>query len=94
MLNVTNSVGADGKEYTNIETINPVPAQIKKAGLPDPHNDKMLYSIENSSPDVFEKLSENIKKTIMNSPEWQERNAKKASQGFYDDDLSDINEPF
>jgi hypothetical protein len=91
MLNVTESVGKDGKHYTNIETINPVPAQIKKAGLPEAHNDTMLYSIENSGKDVFDKLSENVKKTIMDSPEWQERAAKK------DDDFADLdykNEPF
>jgi hypothetical protein len=96
MLNVTKSVGNDGKEYTNIETINPVPAQIKKAGLPEGHNDTMLYSIDNSSQQVFDKLSEGIKKTIMNSPEWQERMAKKGRDPL-DDDFADLdykNEPF
>lgn len=96
MLNVTKSTGNDGKEYTNIETINPVPAQIKKAGLPEGHNDTMIYSIENSSFEIFDMLSENVRKTIMASPEWQERNAKKSKDPF-DDDLSDLdlnNEPF
>jgi hypothetical protein len=92
MLNVTESVGKDGKHYTNIETINPVPAQIKKAGLPEAHNDTMLYSIENSGKDVFEKLSENVKKTIMDSPEWQERAAKRGDDDFADLDYK--NEPF
>jgi hypothetical protein len=92
MLNVTESVGKDGKHYTNIETINPVPAQIKKAGLPEAHNDTMLYSIENSGKDVFDKLSENVKKTIMDSPEWQERAAKRGDDDFADLDYK--NEPF
>jgi hypothetical protein len=98
MLNVTKSMGNDGKEYTNIETINPVPAQIKKVGLPDPHNETMLYSIDNSSQQVFDKLSEGIKKTIMSSPEWQEKAAKTSKRdGNFDDDMSDLdfkNEPF
>ena len=94
MLNVTKSVGNDGKEYTNIETINPVPAQIKKVGLPEAHNDTMIYSIENSPQQAFDKLSEGVKKTIQNSPEWQQKSKKATPQDFYDDDISDINEPF
>jgi hypothetical protein len=94
MLNVTKSVGNDGKEYTNIETINPVPAQIKKVGLPEAHNDTMIYSIENSPQQVFDKLSEGVKKTIQGSPEWQQKSKKATPQDFYDDDISDINEPF
>lgn len=94
MLNVTKSVGNDGKEYTNIETINPVPAQIKKVGLPEAHNDTMIYSIENSPQQAFDKLSEGVKKTIQGSPEWQQKAKKATPQDFYDDDISDINEPF
>jgi len=94
MLNVTKSVGNDGKEYTNIETINPVPAQIKKVGLPEAHNDTMIYSIENSPQQAFDKLSEGVKKTIQGSPEWQQKSKKATPQDFYDDDISDINEPF
>lgn len=94
MLNVTKSVGNDGKEYTNIETINPVPAQIKKVGLPEAHNDTMIYSIENSPQQAFDKLSEGVKKTIQASPEWEQKSKKATPQDFYDDDISDINEPF
>lgn len=95
MLNVTKNTGGDGKEYTNIETINPVPAQIKKAGLPDPHNDTLVYSIENSDEDVFSKLSEGIRKTIEASPEFQARNKGGKKQAAYDDGFGDDpNEPF
>jgi len=95
MLNVTKSTGNDGKEYTNIETINPVPQQIKKAGLPEGHNEMMIYSIENSPQEVFEKLSEGVKKTITGSPEYQQKAKKVSAQSFYDDDIPDFgNEPF
>jgi len=91
MLNVTKSLGNDDKEYTNIETINPVPAQIKKAGLPAPHNDTLIYSIDSSGEDVFNKLSEGVRKTISNSPEFQ----AKSKQAPYDDGFGDNpNEPF
>lgn len=94
MLNVTKSVGNDGKEYTNIETINPVPAQIKKVGLPEAHNDTMIYSIENSPQQVFDKLSEGVKKTIQGSPEWQQKSKKASPQDFYNDNIYETNEPF
>lgn len=95
MLNITESKGNDGKTYTNIETINPVPVQIKKVGLPEPHNDLLIYDIDESPSEVFEKLSEKIKNTIMGSPEWQQKSKKATAQGFYDDDISDLNdEPF
>lgn len=95
MLNVTKSTGGDGKEYTNIETINPVPAQIKKAGLPEPHNETMIYSIDKSGDDVYQKLSEGVRKTIANSPEYQARNKSNLKQTPYDDGFGDDpNEPF
>lgn len=85
LLNIVKTLGGDGKEYTNIETINPVPASMKRNGLPQAHNPTMLYSIENSSPADFEKLSENVKKTIMNSPEWQEKNQKQPFEDSIDE---------
>lgn len=88
MLNITKNVGNDGKEYTNIETINPVPAPMKKAGLPEPHNETMLFSIDNSDSSAFEKLSEGIKKTISASPEWQSK-GKKGSPDPFDDNIDD-----
>jgi hypothetical protein len=95
MLNITKSIGNDSKEYTNIETINPVPMQIKKAGLPDPHNDTMIYSIDSSDEDTFNKLSEGVRKTIESSPEFQGRNKGVKKQAAYDDGFGDDpNEPF
>ena len=95
MLNITKSIGNDSKEYTNIETINPVPMQIKKAGLPDPHNDTMIYSIQNSDEDTFNKLSEGVRKTVEASPEFQDKNKGGKKQAAYDDGFGDDpNEPF
>lgn len=87
MLNVTKSIGNDGKEYTNIETINPVPAQIKKSGLPLAHNDTMLFSIDSGTPETFGKLSEGIRKTIAQSPEWQ---SKGKNSDPFNDSLEDF----
>ena len=90
MLNVIESQGQDGNTYTNIETINPVPAQVKKAGLPEAHNETLLYSIQDSTPADFAKLSENLQKTIQKSPEWQAKYGGKSHGGFTDDSLDDV----
>jgi len=75
MLSVTRDAGRDGKEYTNIQAIMPVPSHLKKAGLPEPHNTPAMYSIEDHDAAIFETLSENVKKKIMASPEFQSHGA-------------------
>ena len=61
----------DGKEYTNIANINPVPKIIKERGMPAGVNKTMLFAISDADMEIFDTLSENLKKKIMASPEWQ-----------------------
>lgn len=90
MITVTRTMGNNGKEYTNIATINPVLPAIKKQGLPPGVNPLGIFAI--SSPDMalFDTFSERIKETIVSSPEWQNKasvqSAKKtpAPAGFED----------
>jgi hypothetical protein len=89
MISVAKSIGHDGKEYTNINNINPVPAKIKKAGLPDPHNDAKLFSIEDPDMQMFETFGAKLKEKIGNSPEWQRKKGKVKDESF-DDTLDDI----
>ena len=91
MLSISRSAGHDGKEYTNIQAIMPVPAHLKKAGLPDPYNTPQMYSIEDHDNEIFESLSENVKKTIMASPEFQSRNPHTMSRAVpVETDTDDI----
>ena len=91
MISVTKNAGNNGKEYTNIANINPVPANIKKAGLPDPHNPPQLFTIANADMAIFDTFSENLKNKITSSPEWQSRtvtHSGKTDNSFdLDDDL-------
>jgi hypothetical protein len=64
----------------------PVPTNVKKAGLPEPHNTPAMYSIEDHDDAVFETLSEGIKKVIMSSPEFQSRNPHQSAVSQDDDD--------
>ena len=89
MISVAKSIGHDGKEYTNINNINPVPATIKKAGLPDPHNEANLFSLEEPDMTIFETFGAKLKEKISNSPEWQHKHGKKKAESF-DDSLDDV----
>jgi hypothetical protein len=86
MISVSKSLGADGKEYTNIANINPVPSNIKKAGLPEGINDLKLFSIDEPDMDLFASFGDKLRAKIESSPEWQRRSGKK-TDGFEDDDI-------
>lgn len=90
MLSVSRDAAANGKEYTNIQAIMPVPAHVKKSGLPEPHNPVAMYSIEDHDDAVFETLSEGIKKVIMQSPEFQSRNPHQSVSVAAQDEDDDI----
>jgi hypothetical protein len=61
----------NGKTYTNIATINPVPSNIRKVGLPDGHNELKLFSIADADLALFESFSDGLKDKIRKSPEWE-----------------------
>lgn len=73
MISVARSPGKNGKEYTNIMSVNPVPASIKKSGLPEGVNQVAIFSINDVDLELFETFSKNLKEKIMSSPEWQAR---------------------
>jgi hypothetical protein len=79
MLNVIDAVGKDGKTYNNIKGITPVPSSIKQIGLPAPVNKNEFFMISDPDMVMFETFSENLKKKITSSPQWQKRNAPQNS---------------
>ena len=79
MLNIIDRVGTDGKTYTNVNGLTPVPSVIKQAGLPAPVNKNELFNIGDPDMAMFETFSDNLKKKISSSPEWQKRNAPQNS---------------
>lgn len=94
MLSVVKEQGNDGNEYTNISSINPVSSQIKKAGLPEGHNELKIFDLENPDMALFETFGNKIKEKIQSTPEWNKKilpTPKQAqiSSGFDDID-SDI----
>lgn len=90
MLSVAKDVGNNGKEYTNIMSVNTVPVAIKKAGLPEGVNKLAMFTIMNPDMDLFETFSNNLKEKIKASPEWEsnsKRGVAKSGSGF--DDMGD-----
>ena len=90
MLSVAKDVGNNGKEYTNIMSVNSVPVPIKKAGLPEGVNKLAMFTIMNPDMDLFETFSNNLKEKIKASPEWEsnsKREVAKSGSGF--EDLND-----
>jgi hypothetical protein len=94
MVSVIKAMGNNGKEYTNIAAIMSVPPAIKKAGMPEGHNDLKMFSIDEPDMVLFEGFSNGLKEKIGKSPEWQARGgtsapalSKAPSSGF--DDMDD-----
>lgn len=68
----------NGQTYTNIANINPVPASIKKNGLPEGKNEPKIFDISNPDMALFDTFSDNLQMKIQKSPEWQSRNGNAA----------------
>ena len=76
MLNVIEKQGTDGKMYVNVNGITPVPAMIKQAGLPQPVNKTEVFMLDEPDMEMFNTFSDNLKKKIMTTPEWEKLNGK------------------
>lgn len=75
MLNVVEQDGSNGKTYSNISSITPLPR-----GLPKPSSSTPLISFDVDNPDmqVFGKFHAKLQETIQASVEWRERTARLA----------------
>lgn len=89
MISVTKTKRDEGREYTNIANINPVPANIKKAGLPEGHNPAQMFTIANADMALYETFSDNLRAKIASSPEWESRTVTHRSESLKDDSLDD-----
>lgn len=92
MLSVVKEQGKDGKEYTNITSINPVPASMKKAGLPEGHNELKIFDIDSPDMALFETFGQRMREKIEASPEWQQRGSpaqQSSSGGSKFEDMTD-----
>lgn len=89
MLTITHSE-SNGKTYTNIAGINPVPANMKKAGLPEGVNELKIFDISDPDMELFDSFSENLKNKIQSSPEWQDRHGGGAPEKAPSQSIRDL----
>lgn len=98
MITASKAVGNNGKEYTNIVSINPVPVAIKKAGMPEGFNKLAMFVISNPDMELFETFGNGLKEKITSSPEWRARGPAPqpapGSTGSGFDDMDDDSIPF
>lgn len=91
MLNLLEKRGNDGKVYTNVDAITPVPGVVKQAGLPVAHNKDELFSFQNPDLALLETFSNNLKNRIKSSPEYLklDPNQYPSREPGSDDDLGE-----
>lgn len=68
MLNITTSEN-NGKTYTNIAGITPLPQALRNA-KPDPVHKTVLFDLDEPDWDVFQKFHEKLQEQIKKSPEF------------------------
>jgi len=66
----------DGKKYVNIQSVTPLP---KGVSVPEGHNEVTHFDLDDPDWLVFESLSQGLKDTIMQSPEYEKAASVTAS---------------
>ena len=87
MLTVEENPGSNGRMYTNVSSVSPVHATLKK-NLPQGYNPVDFFSMTDRNMDVFDRLSDRIKEKIQLAPEWSVKKApQKAVAVDVDEDI-------
>jgi len=80
MLNVIQRPNKEGKIFSNVDTVSPVPSLVSKAGLPEGFNFLQVFRLADPDMEMFETFSKGLKAKIEASPEWQAIKSIKAPQ--------------
>jgi hypothetical protein len=93
MVNVTTSEN-NGKTYSNVAGLTPLPAALKNS-KPEPAHANLIFNLDEPDMKVFNTFHEKLQEAIKKSPEWQaangSRSASTAGSGF--DDFPDDDTP-
>ena len=88
MINVTHSEN-NGKTYTNVASITPIPAALKNA-KPTAVHSIVVFDLDNPDWDVFDTFHDKLKDAIKSSPEFaQAAGVSNAPGGSGFDDMDD-----
>lgn len=94
MVNVTTSE-TNGKTYSNVAGLTPLPAALKNSKPPAVH-DNVMFNLDEPDMKVFSTFHEKLQEAIKRSPEWAKATGgsapeRKAPADF--DDVPDFDEP-
>lgn len=95
MVTVIQRPGKNGKMFSNVKGVAPVPSVIKSAGLPQAVNPNQVFRIAEPDLELFQTFGKGLRAMIEDSPEWQAiqdriavpKSVKAPSSGF--DDMED-----
>lgn len=96
MISVAKKIADSGDEITYIANINPVPAAVKKVGLPAGFNELQSLNLDKPDTKILETLSPKLQEKILASPEWMAvKSAKKSNPATDFDALEEFSDdPF
>jgi hypothetical protein len=91
MISVMKTEGNNNKNYTVINSITPVPKQMK-ANLPEGYNDLRLFDLDEFRQEDFDKLSDYLREKIKLSDEYKKLNLSDpvVKAGSFSDMADDI----
>jgi hypothetical protein len=92
MLNVIERAGQNGKTYSNVDGVTPVPSIIKQNGLPKAVNNNEMFNLAEPDWEMFETFSDNLKQKIIASPEFakaKDGSSAPQTNGDYASDVDD-----
>lgn len=91
MVNVTTSE-SNGKTYSNVAGLTPLPAALKNS-KPTPAHENVIFNLDDPDMAIFEKFHEKLQEAIRKSPEWEAAQgtsrSKAATSGSGFDDFDD-----
>lgn len=76
MVNVTTSE-TNGKTYSNVAGLTPLPGALKNAKPAAVHKN-IMFNLDEPDMAVFQSFHEKLQEAIMRSPEWQDRTGSKS----------------
>jgi hypothetical protein len=92
MINVTTSE-TNGKTYSNVAGITPLPGALKNA-KPAPVHDNVVFDLDKPDMKLFEAFHEKLQEAIKKSPEWAQATGSKRHTAPQEEDFGSEEIPF
>jgi hypothetical protein len=85
MVNVTTSEGSNGKTYSNVAGLTPLPGALK-ASKPAGVHELVRFDLDQPDMEVFGSFHEKLQERIRSAPEWSKSKTQQPAMAGGDDD--------